>query len=140
MKIKLLKFVFSFIVIVGFMSCDRPQCTNENPVFETNQPDSKVYKDELVKQLQSVDPTKLTFWLHKYEQKDGQEFLYFHIQGDGLCAKIILTMNQWNKLEDVRQKKGVSYRGAKFTNLKFDIHQDSLTTDFIYQTFNQIID
>ncbi|WP_289056185.1 hypothetical protein [Carboxylicivirga marina] len=128
------------ILIVGIISCDRPQCTNENPIFEKNQPNSKIYKDELVKQLKTIDQSKLTYWLQKYEEKNGQEYLYFHIQGDGLCAKIVLTMNQWNKLENVRAMKGVSYRGAEFTNLNFDIRQDTIATDFIYKSFDSIID
>lgn len=139
-KTTLFNAVLLFALVIGCLSCDRPNCTNENSIFEKNQPDSKVYKDELVRQLQSVDRTKLSYWLQKYEEKNGKEFLYFYIQGDGLCAKIVLTIKQGNKLEDVREKKGVSYRGAEFTNLKFDVKQDSLSTNFIYQTFDRIND
>ncbi len=128
------------ILLLGFISCDRPECNNENPLFENNKPESQVYKDELVKELKNTDQTKLTYWLQKYEERNGNEFLYFHIQGDGLCAIIILTMNEWEKLENVRTKKGISYRGAEFTNLKFEIRKDSLSTEFIYKTFDKIID
>ena len=128
------------ILIVGVLSCDRPQCTNENPIFEKNQPDSKVYKDELVNQLESIDQTQLTYWLQKYEENNEQEYLYFYIQGDNLCAKIVLTVIDWNRLENLRNKKGVGYRGAEFTNLNFEIIQDSLKTAFIYKGFNRIID
>lgn len=129
-----------FILLIAFVSCDRPKCNNENPLFENNKPESKVYKDELVKQLKDIDQTKLKYWLQKYEERDGKEFLYFNIQGEELCAIIVLTMEEWDKLELVREKKGVSYRGAEFTNLKFETRKDSFSTEFIYKTFDRIID
>lgn len=36
------------------------------------------------------------------------------------------------KPEIVREVIGVGLRGAKFTNLKFKINLDSLSTDFVY--------
>tara|TARA_B110000967_G_C18560189_1_gene399751 strand:+ start:134 stop:478 length:345 start_codon:yes stop_codon:yes gene_type:complete len=112
----------------------------ENSIFIKNTPKSKEYKDELVKQLKIVDQSKLTYWLQKYDEQDGKESLYFHIQGDGLCAVLNLTMNHWEKLETLRAKKGVSYRGAEFTNLTFEIIKDASSTEFIYKTFDRIID
>ena len=129
-----------FISFLGFISCDRPDCGNNDPTFENNSPDSKVYKNELVKQLNNIDQSKLTYWLQKYDEQNGKESLYFHIQGDGLCAILHLTINDWNKLENVRERKGVGRRGAEFTNLKFEIIKDSVSTEFIYKTFDRIID
>ena len=127
----------SFLVVI---SCDRLNCTNNNPIFEKNSPDSKLYKDELVKRLNNIDKTELTCWLQKYDQQDGKESLYFHIQGDGLCAILHLNVNDWSKLEVVRERKGIGRRGAEFTNLKFKIIKDSILTKFIYKTFDRIID
>lgn len=126
--------------LICLISCDRPECKNENIIFETNEPNSKTYKDELVNQLNKIDQSKLTYWLKKYDKQHGKESLYFNIQGDGLCAILQLTVNDWNKLEDVRERKGVGRRGAEFTNLKFKINQDSLSTDFIYVTYDRLID
>ncbi|MFS4494458.1 hypothetical protein [Maribacter sp. 2308TA10-17] len=136
------KFGYTFFLLfsIWFSSCDRPECSNENLIFENNAPNSKVYKDELVKQLGGIDETKLTYWLQKYEEKSGEESLYFHIQGDSLCAILQLSMPHWTKLEEVKEKKGVGRRGAEFTNLKFDILQDSVSTKFIYRTFDRLID
>ena len=120
--------------------CDRPKCANNNPIFTNQQPESKAYKDELVKQLALTDKNQLTYWLQKYDDTDGVESLYFHIQGDGLCAILHLSMNHWNKLEHVRSKKGVGRRGAEFTNLKFDIVQDTHSTQFIYLSYDRLID
>jgi hypothetical protein len=128
------------LLLICLISCDRPECNNENSIFETNEPNSKIYKDELVNQLNRIDKSKLTYWLQKYDEQNGKETLYFNIQGDGLCAILHLTINNWNKLEDIRERKGVGRRGAEFTNLKFQINQDSLSTDFIYVTYDRLID
>jgi hypothetical protein len=40
----------------------------------------------------------------------------------------------------LRAKKGVTYQGAEFTNLSFEIIKDKLSTDFIYKIFNRILD
>ena len=88
----------------------------------------------------NIDKTKLTYWLQKYDEQNGKESLYFNIQDDELCAILHLTINDWNKLEDVRERKGIGRRGAEFTNLKFEIIKDSVSTEFIYKTFDRIID
>ena len=139
MKYKLV-YPISVLLLICLISCDRPECKNENPIFEANEPNSKEYKDELVNQLNRIDKSKLTYWLQKYDEQNGKETLYFNIQGDGLCAILHLTIKNWNKLEDVRERKGVGRRGAEFTNLKFQINQDSLSTDFIYVTYDRLID
>ena len=139
MKYKLV-YPISVLLLLCLISCDRPECKNENPIFEVYEPNSKKYKDELVNQLNRIDKSKLTYWLQKYDEQNGKETLYFNIQGDGLCAILHLTIKNWNKLEDVREKKGVGRRGAEFTNLKFQINQDSISTDFIYVTYDRLID
>lgn len=121
-------------------SCDRPDCENTNPVFDDNSPDSRVYKNELVSQLKSLDEGKLTFWLKSYEEINGSEYLYFYVQGDGLCAVMEMTMENWDGLELVREKKGVSYRGAEFRGLKYEVKLSDEETQFIYRSHDRIID
>jgi hypothetical protein len=123
-----------------FISCDRPDCKNTNPLFDNYSPNSREYKTELIKQLKNIDKLKLSYWFKEYVESNGQELLLFNIQGDGLCAIIVLTVQQWDKLEELRQKKGVSFRGAEFKNLKFDIQQDSTNVNFILRYFDRIID
>jgi len=130
----------AFLLFLGIVSCDRPNCTNQNKVFEANLPESKIYKDELIKQLANTEQSKLSYWLQRYEKRNEGEFLYFYVQGEDLCATLVLTMKNWHKLERVREKKGVSYRGAEFTDLKYEIRKDSLGISFMYQTYDQIID
>jgi len=140
MKTKIKFFLPLFCLAILLFSCDRPVCKNTNPVFDKYSPDSEEYKSELVKQLGIVDKTKLSYWFSEYVESAGKELLYFRIQGDGLCAKIVLNVDQWNKLDELRQKKGETFIGAEFVNLKFEIVQDSLKTEFKYIDFDRIID
>ncbi|WP_411894421.1 hypothetical protein [Winogradskyella sp. A2] len=133
-------YIILFLVLLIQISCDRPKCANNNPVFEENTPDSKIYKDELVNQLSLIDKTELTYWLQDYENINGNEYLYFYIQGDGLCASLHLKMEHWIKLENVRDNKGSGRFNAEFTNLKFDVRKDSTLTEFVYNTYDRIID
>jgi len=74
------KTLFRLVMVISFIgsvACHRPDCMNTNPIFENNTPDSKVYKDELAKQFDSIDQTKLTYWLQDFEEKDGIESLIF---------------------------------------------------------------
>jgi len=129
--------LLSFFLII---SCDRPVCESDNDIFNTYDPNTKIYKDELVKQLKLVDNDQLRYWLKSYDDDDGIESIYFYIQGDNLCAILHLTMIHWDKLERVREKKGGGRRGAEFTKLTFDIYQDSLKTEFIYKNYDSLID
>ena len=122
------------------ISCDRTVCESDNSIFNTLEPKTKIYKDELVKQLTLADKGQLRYWLKSFNDDDGIESLYFYIQGDNLCAILHLTMNHWDRLERVREKKGIGRRGAEFTNLKFKIHQDSSNTKFVFESFDKIID
>lgn len=140
MKLKLYHLLVFFCLFIFIVACDRPECNNSNPIFNRFSPDTQQYRVELVKQLELVDSAKLRYWLEQYQEKDGQEYLYFFVQGDGLCAKLILNVKQWNKIEGVKKSKGVSYCGAEFLNLKFDISKDSVKTEFIYKDLGKIID
>lgn len=132
--------IFLLLLAVWFLSCDRPECKNQNKIFDNNEPNSELYKKELAKQFNNVDRSKLRYWLQKYEEQNEKESLYFYIQGDNLCAILNLSVTNWDKLENVRERKGVGRRGAEFTNLKFRIIQDSISTKFVYSTFDKLID
>ena len=131
---------FLFVIVLCFFTCDRPECTNQNPIFENQKPDSKFYKDELVKQLEKADSSNLRYWLKNYDEQNGEEFLFFYVQGNDLCAILHLNMNHWDKLELIRDKKGVGSRGAEFTNLKFEIITTSTSTNFVYSSYDSIVD
>ena len=130
-----------FVLTILVTGCDRPTCKNTNPVFDKYSPDAKEYKDELVKQLATVDKSKLTYWMDTYQADNNSQYINAHIQGDGLCAKIVLTINSSDKgIEGIIKTKGMGYRGAELEDLKFDIKQDSTSTEFIFQEISGIVD
>ena len=139
MKIKIL-FTPILLAFFALSSCDRPQCTNNNSVFDQHQPSSKIYKKELADRILETDRSTLEYWLQKYEKREGQEYLYFYVQNDDLCAILMLTMQDWEGLEDVRDKEGVSYRNAQFTALDYQIVELEGQTAFIYTSFGRIKD
>lgn len=129
-----------FLLAVILISCNKPECNNTNVIFERYTPGSQQYNAELVKQLQAVDQSKLSYRFLKYAESNEQEMLYFNVQGEGLCAQMVLNVDNWNKLELLRQKKGMSFRGARFENLVYEVKQDSGTFRFVYQDVGRIID
>ena len=131
--------VFCFLTFI--VSCDRPICKNANPIFDKFSPDRKEYKDELIKELEKIDKTKLIYWMENYHEIGKSQFIYVNIQGDGLCAKIVLTIESPKKgIEGILKNKGNGYIGAKLENLKFEIKKDSTSTEFVFKEISGILD
>ncbi len=142
MKKNLIKILTIFCLFIFVISCSRPVCKNTNPIFDKYSPDTKEYKDELVKQLATVDMSRLTYWMDIYREDDSvQKYIQAHVQGDGLCAKIVLVVKGSVKgIEGILRTKGMGYRGAGLKGLKFDIKQNSTSTEFIFQEVSWILD
>ena len=79
MKTKHKIFLPLFCLAILLSACDRPVCKNTNPVFDKYSPDSDEYKSELIKQLEVVDKTKLTYWFSQYVESAGKGLLFFQI-------------------------------------------------------------
>lgn len=138
--LKLARILLPIIAMFLALACDRPDCTNTNPVFDQNTPESKEYKDELINELKRADESEITYWLKSYEEKYGREYLIFNVQGDGICAVMEINLTKWDGLEDLREKKGVSYRGAQFTGLEYEVRRTDYETQFIFSGYERIID
>ena len=137
----IIKTLTVFCLLTSIVSCVRPVCKNTNAIFDKYSPDTKEYNDELVKQLAKVDKSKLTYWMDTYQKDNNSQYIHAHIQGDGLCAKIVLVVNDADKgIEGIIKNKGVGYSGAELKDLKFDIKQDSTSTKFVFQSISDIGD
>jgi len=139
------KFSTFILTISGLLflvaSCDRRECKNTNLIFDKFSPDTKEYKEELVKQLAKVHKSKLTYWMDTYQEGDSSQYIHAHIQGDGLCAKVVLIINDSEKgIEGLLKNKGMGYSGAELKDLKFNIKQDSTSTELIFQEISGIVD
>jgi|LauGreSuBDMM15SN_2_FD.fasta_scaffold494228_1 hypothetical protein len=137
----LIKTLTFFFLITFIASCDRLVCKNTNIIFDKYSPDTKEYKNELVNQLAKVDKSKLTYWMDTYQEDNNSKYINAHIQGDGLCAQIVLTVNGSVKgIDGILKTKGMGYRGAELEDLKFYIKQDSTSTEFVFQEISGIVD
>jgi len=139
MKKHLTKFLFiaSLVLVVSCTKSD----VKQNAVFEKSLPDSKAYKDELVKQIKAADQSSLAYYFNSYEEKDGKEYLDITIEGKNLEAHTLLLIKNWDQtLQPLKEFKGKGYGGSELVNLKFDIVQDSATTEFVYLSASEIVD
>lgn len=139
MKSKVLNLSLLIVIFNFANSCNRPECRNINPVFDKFTFDTKEYKSELAKQIQSIGTENLSYWFDKYYKKAGKEFIVIHIQGGALCAKGEIQVNDWSKISGMRREVS-GYSGAELSGLKIEIEQDSIGTNFIYDNIDRILD
>ena len=135
MQTKTLNFFLLLLIIILTDSCDRPQCKNANPIFDEFTPDAREYKNELAKQMKAVGLENLKYWFDKSQEENDKETCELYIQGDGICAKIIVE-NKSN-----RKKLGNGgYRGVELKGVIIKSEQDSIGTNFVLENIDKIID
>ncbi|UPT70654.1 MAG: hypothetical protein M0D53_16560 [Flavobacterium sp. JAD_PAG50586_2] len=67
-------FTFSILALCllsSFVSCDRPDCKNNNPIFDKYLTNENEYKAELAKQLSRTNKSELTFWMDSYKEENN---------------------------------------------------------------------
>ena len=137
----LIKTITALSLLIFIVSCDRPEYKNTNVIFNKFTPETKEYKDELIKQIEKVDKTKVTYWMKSYHENDNSQSINVNIQSDSLCAEIVLKIaSSKNGIEGILKNKGKGYIGAELKNLKFEIEKDSASTEFIFEEISGIID
>lgn len=133
------------LILAALLSaCARPECHNTNPVFDQHSPYSKAYQDELLAQLQRLDPDEVRYWIDTYEGLDGQKLVHFYVQGGDLCAKAIMTIppdpnKRWPEKKG-NWKNGLGSRGAEVLGLKYDVLQTSEKTELVFRGWERMID
>ena len=141
MRNNLIGLLYAFIICGFVISCKPEECKNTNPIFDTFLPENKDYKKELAIQLSLSNRDNLTYFLERYQEKNGQSYLHVMIKGDSLCAIGILSVSKEEPtLKDIIENKGKGYIGAELKNLKFKIQRDSTNTNFIFNGVDKIID
>ena len=139
MRIKALNMFLLTSIFIVVNSCDRPECNNTNPTFVKFTADSKEYKKELAKEMQSIGIENLSYWFEKYIKQGDKEFIEIHIQGKTLCAIGKIQVNDWSKISGMRKVTN-GYRGAELKGLRIKIQNDSTETNFVYDNIETIID
>lgn len=139
MKFKVLNLSLLIVIFIFANSCNRRECRNVNPVFDKFTFDTKEYKSELARQIQSIGTENLSYWFDKYLKKGGKEFIVIYIQGGELCAKGEIQVDDWGRISGIRREVS-GYSGAELSGLKIKIEQDATGTNFIYDNIDRIID
>jgi len=119
-------------------SCDKPRCENSNPIYVNNTIDSKVYNDELVRELSTED--NLTFWLKDVISENGKDYLLVNIHNNNVCATGQFIVNDWNTIEDLEKNKGAGRRGAQLQGFKYSIAYSLTGTTLLFKSISGFID
>ena len=120
------------LLLLLLMACGQPKCNNTNPVFDKYPVASKEYQLELVKQLGSRNEGELRFWIDKYMESGGKEYLLIDIQGKGLCAKGMMHVSEWGNMQAVKNGKGGGYHGAELKGLRYTLNTDTTAPGMEY--------
>jgi len=117
----MMKYIAAVCAAILLFSCNKPVCTNNNPVFDQYRPEATEYKRELCKQLNAADRKKLTFWIERDSVIGGVDYMYIEIQGKNLCAHGIFDITNGRGLNNYRAVKGVGYKGGELKGFKYII-------------------
>jgi hypothetical protein len=128
------------LMIIATVSCDRPNCENSNLIFDKYDIYSEEYKTELLSQIKINGQNNLTYWFDNYVEKDGEEYIIVKIQNDSLCAKGVIKVDDWYKIEGIKRTKGKGYVGAELKGLTFNVEKKSDNIEFIYKGITGIVD
>jgi len=136
---KIIERITVLILLIICISCDRPNCKNTNLVFDKYSPESSEYKLELSKQIQVIGFENLDYWFDKYLKRNNKEFIEINVQNDSVCAKAIVEVKDWSKIEGLRKEIN-GYSGAKLNGLRMRIERVGNKVDFIYEDIDHIED
>ena len=140
MKQKTNLIIFILFVILTVVSCDRPICSNKNPVVDKYDINSFEYKTELLKQIEKIGQKNLSYLFESYIKENEKEYIIINIKNNSLCAKGKILVKDWNKIEEIKRTSGQSYVGAKLKGLTFNIENDSNKIELIYKDITRIVD
>lgn len=140
MKLKINLFIVISMLALIIVSCDRPDCKNENPIFDKYNINSAEYKIELRKQIEKYGQKELQYWFESYIEDNGKEYIIVNVQNNSLCAKAMILVNDWSKIENIKRTKGKGYTGAKLKGLVFEFENDSNKTELIYKDIKRVVD
>ena len=135
-KLSLMKLAIIFICLAFLLaSCHHKHraCANTNPVFTQYSPDDREYKAELIRQLSKRDPSRIHYFIEKYLVRARKPFMMVEVEGDSLCAKMMLDIKNENKMQDFKTVAGLSYTGAELIGLQYAIDSSYGSYNFLFE-------
>ena len=131
--------MFLSIVLLVITACDRPICTNTNPIISSAAIESDAYITELHKLItNSLAPTN--YWFSEYVFENGKDYIILHIQSENICAKGKFLVTNWSGMEGIERTNGTGYRGAKLRGFKYKIDSSQDFKVLVFCSVERIID
>lgn len=133
------QFITGFLALCisyGLVSCDRPDCSNKNPIFSAYEMDEEPYRKELIRVL-AEEKGNLRYWLKSYQEEGGQESITVYIQNDHVCAQGKFAVTDWTGIEGIKKSKGVGYRGAELEGFDYHVNAENI---LYFSSLTHIID
>ena len=134
------KITLTFILIASFLlaSCDKPRCKNQNSIYTNNAINSKIYNDELTRELSTEDG--VTYWLKEVVTANGKDYLQVYIYNENMCTVGQFLVKDWSSIEGIHETKGVGYRNAQLQGFAYSITYTKTETILNFERLTRIID
>lgn len=134
------KITLTFIIISCFLlgSCDKPRCENQNSIYTNNAINSKIYNDELTRELSKEED--VTFWLKEVVTENEKDYLQVYIYNVNLCTIGQFLVKDWSSIEGIYKTKGVGYRNAQLYGFAYSITYTKTKTILNFERLTEIID
>lgn len=110
-------------------------CANNSELNKSRTNDA-LFKATLAKEM-AARPKSFDFKLDGYFVKDGKEYLSVNVSRTNFNATIPVRVSNWDKLEGIKQTKGMGYRGAGLDGLKLALVNNN---EFEYRGLDHIVD
>jgi hypothetical protein len=125
------------LILLTTLGCNTTTPDNNLVVEAPSTPDE--YSTKLIDALTSGGSNELTYVFKGYEQAGNKVYIRVHAFGDSTNVEMPILVKQWNKLEGVKETKGVGYQGAELSGLELALTNDEIAK-FEYKTLGRIID
>ncbi len=126
------------ITTLLFASCDKPRCENQNSIYTNNTINSKIYNDELTRELSSEED--ITYWLKEVVRENDKDYLQVYIYNENICTTGQFLVKDWSSIEGIHQTKGVGYRNAQLQGFAYSISYTKTETVLNFERLTAVID
>ena len=128
------------LIISVSISCDKPACHQSIEALHGLDLRSNVYQEILSEELGKYKFSDLRYWVANYEEEGSNGYIIVDITGDSLCAQVRILVEDWSKMEGLKQAKGISYLGAELKGLTFEKRETDHGSLFVLNQLDRIID
>ncbi|GAB3916537.1 hypothetical protein [Mucilaginibacter boryungensis] len=132
-------FIIGLLCLGIVTGCKNTSINSANNRLNSYKTNTRKFNSELAKQL-AADPGSFTYTFSNYFVKAGREYLNVSVNRENFQTVIAMLVNNWDKMQGIKNAKGLGYSGAKLQGLQLSVVTNSGHPEFIYQNINAIID